>query len=438
MDVEEWSGVSPLYPSVTGDKNRRKLARSGVLLLTLVLCLSVVTGCGERPMRPGESPLVPEAPLGEEIVVWDMRQPHFPGLRPYEEEVERVCDGFEEASGIRVSLAFVTRWELPAAVETAAREGKLPDVLFTGEFPCLTGLERDLTGFLDPHEFQDPSLRAWTVGGKTFGIPAAVFWLGVAVRKDARGPQTEGDDVAGVPPASGRNTGALGLFPSSEAFMHVAVFGLSGKERDAEEIATYLSWLKATLKPPSGPCLEEFRRGEIKGLYGVTPYMFKWLRITSQPGASDQPVLRPLAFDGGETGFAFTVPGYVVLSRSESKLKASAELARLLAQNYGRWMARAAGLVPARVDDLPVFTVESGLAKEERLAVLKALDSDATAHLWTHVHGPGQNGAPRALTARREIQERLAGVFSRWFSGNVDGEELVREITSAIKGNTTR
>ncbi|MBE3520251.1 MAG: hypothetical protein IMW97_08210 [Firmicutes bacterium] len=414
------------------------------ILLAVTLLMSTCFGCSGRLPEKSEGP-VPALPPGEELVVWDMKQPHFPGSRPYEEEVQRVCEEFQKKTGIPVKLVFVSRWELPDALLKAKRESKLPDVLFSGEFPCLTGLERDLAGLLNSGQYQEAAIAAWTRGGRIVGIPSAVLWLGIAARKDALNSQQPGQSGdLGIDPST--VTGllrSLAVLPTSEAFMEIATRDLSGRYRSPREIASFVSWIKMNVPQfPAESCLERFKRGEVWGIYGATPYSFKWLRISSEPGSSGQPVLGPLVFQGGDVGFRFTVPGYVILSGSEAKMKASAELGKLLAENHGRWGARALGLIPARIEDLPIFTLESGFTREERSCLLRSLGTTATGPS-PQGQGAGRgnapaNAAPDDLFTRYKRLEQLAGVLSSYFSGDLTDDELVEEIARVLEGNTNR
>ncbi len=411
------------------------------ILLAVSLLTSVCLGCARQIPERSEEPSL-TLPPGQEIVVWDMKQPHLPGSKPYEEEVQRVCEEFQERTGIPVKLAFVSRWELPDALLKAKQESKLPDVLFSGEFPCLTGLERDLTGILDAGQYQEAALAVWTRNGRVMGIPSAILWFGIAARKDALNRQQGEPGQLQIEPSTLSGlVRFLGVIPTSEAFMEIATHDLSGRHRTPREIAAFVSWIKTNVPQcQQAPCLERFKRGDVQGIYGVTPYIFKWLRISSEPGVSGEPVLLPLVFEDGDTGFRFTVPGYLILSHSEPKLKASVELAKLLAQNHGRWGARALGLIPAKIEDLPVFTVESGFTSEERSGLLKILDLTGTP-AFPEDAGAGGARADTALhdlSLRYKSLEGLSRVLSRYFSGVLTGGELVQEIARALEGDTSR
>lgn len=404
------------------------------MLLAVSFLSSMCLGCGRQIPDKPEAP-IQALPPGQEILVWDMKQPHFPGSRPYEEEVQRVCEEFQKNTGIPVKLVFVSRWELPDAFLKAKEQSRLPDVLFSGEFPCLTGLERDLSGVLDAGQYQEAALAAWTQDGQIMGIPSAILWFGIAVRKDALNSRPgEPGQLRIDPSTSGGLVRFLGVLPTSEAFMEIATHDLSGRHRTPREIGAFVSWLKTNVQEcRPEPCLERFKRGDVRGIYGVTPYIFKWFRISSQPGDPGEPVLLPLIFENGDTGFRFTVPGYLVLSQDEPKLKASAELGKLLAQNHGRWAARALGLVPARIEDLPVFTLESGFTREERSELLKTLDLTGTLASPEDAAGGLHN-----LSTRYEQLERLSRVLSSYFSGDLTGDELVQEVAGALEGSTSR
>lgn len=410
------------------------------VLLAVSLLISVCLGCARQIPERSEEPS-PALPPGEEIIVWDMRQPHFPGVKPYEEEVQRICEEFREKTGIPVELTFVSRWELPEALLRARQESKLPDVLFSGEFPCLTGLERDLTGILDPGQYQETALAAWTRNGRIMGIPSAILWFGIAARKDALNPKEGEPGQLRIEPSTLSGLlRRLGVLPTSEAFMEIATHDLLGRHRTPREIASFVSWIKTNVpQSQEAPCLERFKRGDVQGIYGVTPYVFKWLRISSGPGVSGEPVLLPLVFENGDTGFRFTVPGYIVLSQSGPKLEASAELAKILAQNHGRWGARALGLIPAKIEDLPVFTVESGFTGEERSRLLMILDLTGTPPFpeGGEAGGACADTALHDLFIRYKSLERLSRVLSRYFSGDLIGGELVEEIARALEGNTS-
>lgn len=433
-------GVKAVNFLVSSGRNRGPRFGLAVLLAVNLLIL-ICPGCARQMPQKSEGQ-VPVLPPGQEIVVWEMKQPHFPGSRPYEEEVQRVCEQFQQKTGIRVKLVFVSRWELPDALLKAREESKLPDVLFSGEFPCLTGLERDLAGILDAGQYQETALAAWTRGGRIMGIPSAILWFGIAARKDVlNSQQGEPGDFRTDPSTLNGLLRSLGVLPTSEAFMQIATHELSGRHRAPREIASFVSWIKMNVSESAQEfCLQRFKRGDIQGIYGVTPYIFKWLRISSEPGSSGEPVLVPLIFEKGDTGFGFTVPGYLILSGAEPKLKASAELGKLLAQNYGRWGARALGLIPARIEDLPIFTLESGFTREERSQLLKILDltSIPLSPQDAGVEEVAADAALDDLFTRYKCLEELAGVLSSYFSGNLIDDGLAEEIAHALEGNTSR
>lgn len=353
---------------------------------------------------------------GVEIVVWDSLQPDFPGSPNYAEEASRVIQEFCGETGVKVDYRRRERKDVLALLSGDGSRGR-PDLMFSSEWPVASSSLADLSAETDPGDYVDPASAYWTRNGKLFGIPAYIQWIGTAVR-------------GGVGRAGAAGRIAAAYWVGSPGFFRAALdaTGAGPNERALEELLNekslleYVNWIKQTYGTLRDDPLLAWQRGEVDLLYPATPYLVKWLKASS--GGGDVSVA-PVSSHTGGNSFYYTVPAYLVLAEGSREQAAAVDLGRRLAANLGRWAARTLGCVPARVDDVPIFNVESGLGYEERQAV------------WESVRA-GTRAVPDAADFLRvsAIQSVLESPVTGYLKGSVSAQTLEESIRAAFLRHT--
>ncbi|HHY11273.1 MAG TPA: hypothetical protein GX529_01450 [Firmicutes bacterium] len=373
---------------------RREIAGL-VLLITLLLC-----GCKERTWPPSE------VSLGDmKIVVWDVKEPHLPGAPPYSELLSLVVENYANEHGAIVEVEFKSRQEIENLL-LGNHQGEVPSVVFSTEWPFMGEGTQDLTAMIKAGDYLEDALSFWVYDGKLMGIPSYIHWLCLAKRA-----------------ASDDSPGAAGYFLTAPGFLHSALdYGcMDWAEQD---ICDYVEWVKDTYGLYSEPVLDLWERNQISTLYPVTPHLFRWLRLSEKDCEIE---MLPMDTPQGEARFYFSVPGYVILAGSQEEVECAVELAKLLAASKGRWAARAVGCIPAHVHDVPVFDLESGFTREERVNLVAGLrDSGACVVDWVE------------FGSRSNIRLAVTPAIERYLSGSTGRREFEESIRSALKGHTSQ
>jgi len=318
---------------------------AGLLALTFGVCF--LMGCQKRPEA-----LKKPSFEGLEITVADAREPHLPGARPYQDEVTRVVREFEEKHKVKVNLLFLAREEIQRTLIGMERENA-PHLCFSGEWPLAGDTFADVSSGISGEDYHDCALSYWSKDGRVLGIPSYIHWFCLA----ARGIEEAEHSGENVPQSIRWKTG---YWPDTMAFYSSVLDSVGW---DAGHMADYLEWVKDTYGPLIEDPLEAWTKGSVDGLFPVNAYLFIWLRVSQK----DQKIsILPVPGPFGETGFYYTVPGYVVLTQQEPMRSLAIELGKVLACHRGRWAARAMGGIPACVADMAIFNLESGFSYAER------------------------------------------------------------------------
>ena len=157
-------------------------------------------------------------------------------------------------------------------------------------------------------------------------------------------------------------------------------------------------------------------------LFPVTPHMLKWLRL-SEEGSSV--AMLPIPGPNGQSGFYFTVPGYAVMATDETEFTCAFELGKILARTRGRWAARAIGGIPCFIQDVPVYHLESGFSREERLDLIAEFEKSGSRILRLD-----------EFLMRGEIRPGITSLIERYLSGKLNKEQLEEGIRSRMRGYT--
>ncbi len=374
---------------------RSEVAAAMVLIVAVLLC-----GCKTQ------TPLPYEVPPGDiKIVAWDAKEPHLPGAPPYSELATLVAEDYAKTLGITVDLEFKPRQQIEDLL-LGDYQGEIPSVVFSTEWPFVGIGTQDLTEMVEADDYLEAAAGFWMYDGRLMGIPAYVHWLCLAKRADL-----------------GNSSPNAGYFIYSPGFLHSAL-DYGNLDWVPEDICTYVEWVKQTYGLCQEPVLDLWEQGRIGMMYPVTPHLFKWIRLSEKDLDTE---MLPIDNPEGTPRFYFSVPGYVVMDGNEQTMKYAVELAKLLAANRGRWAARAIGCIPAYVSDTPLFDLESGFDRDERLKLMSSfLQSQARITDWvtysrkTHVR----------LGVNRAIEEYLSGSVSR--------EQFEQRIYDALKSHTNQ
>lgn len=313
------------------------------------------------------------------LVVWDALQVRFPGHGDYSEELSRVIKAFCLETGVTVDLRYAERREVLDLLTGAGPSGaaQKPHLVFSGEYPVISGDLQDLSDMIDPEVFVDPAAAYWTRDEKLLGIPAFIHWTGTALKHPeilGRSEEGEGLDAPMVPQPE-----RTAYWTGSTAFLR-CVLDTPGVSWDADTVIQYAKWVKDSYGPLHDDPLSSWQYGQVDALYPVNPYLYKWLKVTQ---AEDIPVtIIPPSTPFGDGRFHYTVPAYLVLCEGGAEKAAAAELGRRLAASLGRWAARTLGCIPALADDMSIFNLESGFDYLERRRIWSSVnDGEACAPL---------------------------------------------------------
>ncbi len=365
-----------------------------VLLATVLLC-----GC-----KP-QTPLPHEIPSGDiRIVVWDAKEPHLPGASPYSELASLVVETYGQDLGITVELEFKSRQEIENLL-LGDYQGEVPSVVYSTEWPFVGMGIQDLSEMVQVDDYLEAAASFWTHDGRLMGIPSYIHWLCLAKKA---GPDDSPERA--------------GYFYGSPGFLHSALdYGNLGWTE--EDISTYVEWVNNTYGLCPDPVLDLWEQHRINSMYPVTPHLFKWIRL-SENGLATQ--MLPIDNPEGVPRFYFSVPGYVVMDANKDRVEYAVGLAKLLAANRGRWAARAIGCIPAYMPDIPLFDLESGFDREERVRLMAGfLDSQARIADWI------------TYSKKNQIRIAVTRAIEEYLSGSIGREQFEQSIHAALKSHTT-
>ncbi|MGI6666258.1 MAG: hypothetical protein ACOX5Q_02210 [Bacillota bacterium] len=321
-----------------------------------LVALTATLSCLTRAEGPEKYDL-----QGVRLVVWDSLQAKFPGHSDYSEEVSRVISAFCLETGVTVDLHYAERREVLELLSDPGPRQE-PHLVFSGEWPVISGNLQDIRGDVDPELFIDAAQAYWMRDDRLFGIPAFIQWTGTAVKGAGALDETgAGDDPdTELPPPEPARTG---YWVDSPAFLRCAL-DAPGASWDAERVIEYVEWAKDSFGLYTADPLLSWQTGEVDALYPVNPYLYKWLKVSQSGDVSVKIVPPETPF--GDSRFHYTVPAYVVLCEEAREKAAAAQLGRRLAASLGRWAARTLGCIPALIDDMPIFNLESDFTYAER------------------------------------------------------------------------
>lgn len=396
----------------------RAFRRRALAVASFFLIITTLSSCLGRPGVPEKYDL-----KGVRLVVWDALQVKFPGYGDYAEEVSRVIEVFCLETGVTVDLKYAERREVMDLLSGAvpASTAQTPHLVFSGECPVISDNLEDVGDAIDPDLFLDAAANYWTRDGKLLGIPAFIHWTGTALKyRELSGQSEDGEslgDSAAVPKPS-----RTAYWTDSPLFLR-CVLDAPGASWDAGSVIQYAEWVRDSYGPPQDDPLSAWQYGQVDALYPVNPYLYKWLKVTQ---AEDVPVtIVPPDTTFGDTRFYYTVPAYLVLCEGGAEKAAAAELGRRLAASLGRWAARTLGCIPALVEDMPIFNLESGFSYSERRRI------------WNSVSG-GEAVAPLVSDYLQTVSltGALQGPLQSFFSGKAGIQSLQELIYEAFSRHT--
>ena len=400
-------------PLLLGGKNMGRLFR--VLFLATAGLALLAGGCkfGARGV-----PVEPDL-TGAKIVVWDADQVALHGAASYREEAARVVGDFSAKYKTSVDLVFVDRGVIQRYLAgerdlQSLGEGlKPPDVVFTGERPFVPTDAAEVHMYLEPEGYLEAALEYWRREGRLMAVPAYIHWwaTGCVARPVEGSGGAEGTEMS---------YGRTAYILDSGGLLTLAL-ELTGDSWEADGVAAFLSYVKEKYGPPLPDPLGSFMQGTVDALYPVTPFLLKWMEGCGRGEVRPIPIGNPF----GDARFYFTVPGYVVLAQGGVQKECASRLARDLAANLGRWVARAAGGLPARSEDISVFSIESGFNYEERMSVLSCLTGQT-------YHAPLASD----FISRQEIDSALRPIASDYLSGKIGESELRSGIQEILRRHT--
>ncbi len=409
------------YPLPRRTKGSTRRFTCSLMVLTIAALLA---SCLGRPEVPDTYDL-----RNVRLVVWDALQVKFPDSADYSEEVSRVIQEFCRETGATVDLRYAERREiLDLLTGTYPKDTtEVPHLVFSGEYPVLSDRLEDVSHAVDPDIFLDAAANYWTRDGKLLGIPAFIHWTGTAVKYQAGGEHApengegEGRDLeegeAQVPRPS-----RTAYWTDSPLFLRCAL-DVSGMEWGAETVLQYAEWVRENYGSFHDDPLSAWEHGLADALYPVNPYLYKWLEAREEEGSGITIVPPGTHFD--DDRFYYTVPAYLVLCEGGAEKAAAVELGRRLAKSLGRWAARTLACVPALVDDMSIFNLESGFDYAERKRIW---DSVVT----------GEAKAPEAAEYLQVVS--LAGALEaplrEFLSGRISRQDLEGLIHEALSRNT--
>ncbi|MFJ3223536.1 ABC transporter substrate-binding protein [Streptomyces sp. NPDC086783] len=161
-------------------RTRTRRSRMTAAGVTAALAFGLLTSCANStgPGRPDR-----------EITVWSQEN-----LPDRVAATQKIVDGFEEKTGIKVHLVGVDEGQMPQLIMSAAAAGDLPDVI--GAAPMgqtwqmytngllNTDIPREIIGELGRDTFNANALDLTSDGGKSLGVPSDAWLQLLVYRKD--------------------------------------------------------------------------------------------------------------------------------------------------------------------------------------------------------------------------------------------------------------
>jgi len=371
-----------------------------VLKLALCLILILLSGCKRLPEVPEKISFE-----GLKLVVWDVREPHFPGVRPFEDELVRATEEFKKKHNVTIELKLKNREDIKDLLLGKTKE-QIPHLVYSTEWPMTSGFISDVSRNIGINELHDVAVSYWTKNGKLLGIPAYIYWLCPAKRGDAVSDTNLQDKV-------GYWIDAPGFF---RAILDRAAGGWTEKN-----ILHYVTWVKSTFGPFNEDPLDLWDRHSIDVLFPVTCHLFRWLEVSEQ---DEKVVVMPIPGPFDSSSFYYTVPAYLVLVKDEPYRSCATELGKNLARTRGRWAARAIGGIPAYTHDMPIFNLESGLSHEDRLKVIELLKSSSL-----------QVPKAQDFAAKSNLHLELVNSIRDFLCGKAEMQKLDESIRQSLKDN---
>ncbi|WP_369195364.1 ABC transporter substrate-binding protein [Streptomyces djakartensis] len=159
-------------------KSRR--SRTTAVGVTAALGLGLLTGCASST-GPGKP--------DREITVWS--QENLPDRMAV---TQKIVDGFEERTGIKVHLVGVDEGQMPQLIMSAAASGTLPDVIGAAPMGQVwqmysngllnTEIPKRIIGELGRETFNANALDLTSDGGTSLGVPSDAWLQLLVYRKD--------------------------------------------------------------------------------------------------------------------------------------------------------------------------------------------------------------------------------------------------------------
>ncbi|MET7439223.1 ABC transporter substrate-binding protein [Streptomyces sp. NPDC004082] len=161
-------------------RTRTRRSRTTAAGVTAALAFGLLTSCANStgPGRPDR-----------EITVWSQEN-----LPDRVAATQKIVDGFEKKTGIKVHLVGVDEGQMPQLIMSAAAAGDLPDVI--GAAPMgqtwqmytngllNTDIPREIIGELGRGTFNANALDLTSDGGKSLGVPSDAWLQLLVYRKD--------------------------------------------------------------------------------------------------------------------------------------------------------------------------------------------------------------------------------------------------------------
>lgn len=370
-------------------------------LVLMVFILFFCFGCKESSQPPSEVSLA-----DMKLTVWDTKEPHLPGAFPYSELLAKTVESFVKENGIEVEVEYKSRQEIESCL-LGSYQGDPPSVVYSTEWPFMSANIQDLTEHVCEGDYLEDAVLYWTHNDNLMGIPSYVHWFCLAKRNSDMDNSQD----------------RIGYFLNAPGFLH-SVLDYEHEGWTVDTIFNYIDWVKSTYRPYHNDVLDMWEQNEINMICPVTPYLFKWLKLSGDDSGVQ---MLPIPNPHGESRFYFTVPGYVVLACDQQQAKYAVILASALAANRGRWAARAIGGIPAYHQDMPIFHLESQFTREERIALLSGFkNSGAYAVDWMEFNN------------RSNTRTSITTAIGKFLSGEIGRQEFQESIRSAIKGHTNQ
>ncbi|MFF5480841.1 ABC transporter substrate-binding protein [Streptomyces sp. NPDC012935] len=160
-------------------KSRR--SRMTAVGITAALGFGLLTGCGSSSTGPGRP--------DREITVWS--QENLPDRIAAS---QKIVDGFEKKTGIKVHLVGVDEGQMPQLIMSAAASGTLPDVIGAAPMGQVwqmysngllnTEIPRQITDELGRETFNANALDLTSDGRTSLGVPSDAWLQLLVYRKD--------------------------------------------------------------------------------------------------------------------------------------------------------------------------------------------------------------------------------------------------------------